>query len=241
LKRGAIAHRQVICTSSHSSLKEFLFMTKFLTVSTLLACGVLLLPGIARARVSGANGSASADLSTEAASVAAQMVPAQAVLEKELDARKTQVGQQFSAALTSTVHLKSGTDLPRGTVLLGTVAVDNSGGNGGSTLALRFTQAQIKSGKTVPIEATIVGIAPPSDSTSWDGTDVQAPPDPWNGSALQVDQIGVLHNVDLHSKIADKDSGVFVSNRKEDMKFAAKSQISLAIGAPGAEGMNAEN
>jgi hypothetical protein len=215
-------------------------MNKFaiMTVSTVFACSTLL-PGAAWGRNAAANGSG--DDSTQASSVAAQFVPAQAVLEKDLDARKTQAGQQFRATLTSATRLKNGMELPRGTELVGTVATDNTDSNGGSTLALQFTQAQLKGGKTIPIEATIVGVAPPADSTSWDGTAGQAPPDPWNGSALQVDQIGVLHHVDLHSRIAGENSGVFVSKKKEDMKFAAKSQIALAIGAPGTEGMNAEN
>jgi hypothetical protein len=212
--------------------------SSLLTVSTLIACGALLIPGAARAKTSGANGAGSGEVSAAAESMAAQMVPAQAVLDKDLDARKTQPGQEFRATLTSTIHLKNGTELPRGTALVGTVATDKMESGGGSTLALKFTQAELKNGKTIPIEATIVGISPPSDSSAWDGSDAQAPPDPWNGSALQVDDIGVMSGVDLHSKIADEDSGVFVANKKEDVKFSARSQLSLAIGAQSGTGMN---
>jgi hypothetical protein len=214
-------------------------MTRFshFTLSTLIACGALLIPGAARAKTSGANGAGSGEVSA-AESVAAQMVPAQAVLDQALDARKTQPGQQFRATLMSTVHLKDGTELPHGTVLVGTVATDKVGSGSGSTLALKFTQAQVKGGKTIPIEATIIGIAPPSDSTAWDGSDAPAPPDPWNGSALQVDDVGVINGVDLHSKIADENSGVFVATKKDDVKFAARSQLSLAIGAQSGSGMN---
>jgi hypothetical protein len=214
-------------------------MTKcaLLTASAVLAYGLLLLPGTALAKTSETNPAGSDADSTAAASVAAQMVPAAAVLDRGLDAKKTQAGQQFRATLTGTVHLKDGTELPHGTVLVGTIAADKMDG-GGLTLALKFTQAELKGGKTIPIAATIVGIAPPSDSSSWDGSAGQAPPDPWNGSALQVDDVGVMKDVDLHSRIAGENSGVFVSTKKENVKFAARSQLSLAIGTQSQAGMN---
>ena len=65
-----------------------------------------------------------------------------------------------------------------------------------------------------PIQATIVGIAPPAYSSAWDGSDSEAPPTPWNGSSLQVDELGVMSGIDLHSKIAGENSGVFVSIEK---------------------------
>jgi hypothetical protein len=214
-------------------------MTKcaYLTISAVIACGVLLLPGTARANTPESSSAGSDTVSTAAAGVAAQMVPAQAVLDKDLDSRKTQAGQQFRTTLTSTVHLKNGTELPRGTALVGTIAADKTDG-GGLTLALKFTQAELKSGKTLPIEATIVGIAPPSDSYSWDGSDAQAAPDPWNGNSLQVDEIGVMKDVDLHSRIAGENSGVFVSTKKDNVKFAARSQLSLAITAESSDASN---
>jgi hypothetical protein len=130
------------------------------------------------------------------------------------------------------VHLKDGSELPRGTALVGTVAADNMQQYGAkSILALRFTQAQLKDGKTIPIQATIVGVAPPMTTDSWDQGAGEAVPDPWNGSALQIDVVGVLSGVDLHSRIDGRNSGVFVSTKKDDMKLAAQSQMSLALTA----------
>lgn len=209
----------------------------FLILMT-LACFALLWTGSTKARAIQATQPANnADLSNEQ-NVAEQMVPAQAVLDSNIDARKMQPGQQFRATLSGTVHLKDGIELPHGTTLVGTIATDSVKTGGGSTLALRFTQAEPKGGKAIPIEAIIVGVAPPEYSDTWDNSDGQAPPNPWNGKTLQIDQIGVLSGVDLHSRIGGNASGIFVATKKNDMKLTAKSQISLAIGAQPAAGMN---
>jgi hypothetical protein len=210
------------------------------TFSLALACGVVLCPGKALAKTQAAQSTGGNAVSAAAQSLAEQMVPAEAVLDKALDAKKTQPGQQFRATLTSTIQLKNGTELPRGTTLVGTIATDKmASGSGRSTLALQFTQAQIKGGKTIPIEAAIVGVAPPSSSyDSWDQGDSSDAADQWNKSELAVDQIGALSGVDLHSRIGGRNSGVFVSTKKDDMKLAARSQISLAIAAETGSGMS---
>ena len=129
-----------------------------------------------------------------------------------------QPGAQFKAVLSDTVHLKNGIELPKGTTLVGTIATGSAPQGVKAELALRFTQADLKSGKTIPIEATIVGVAPPVDNLG-DSLSEQVPPSPWNGKAMQFDMTGVLSNVDLHSRIAGKNSGVFVSDKKSDIKL----------------------
>jgi hypothetical protein len=59
----------------------------------------------------------------------------------------------------------------------------------------------------------------------------------WNGVAIRY-IIGVLSNVDLHSRIAGENSGVFVSAMKSNIKLAERTQIALAIGAQATTGMN---
>ncbi len=164
---------------------------------------------------------------SEAREAAQQMVPAEVDLTRTLDARKDQAGSTFEARLQGSVHLKNGTELPNGTTLVGKIAADQMK-NGSSHLALRFTEAKLKDGKTIPIEATIVGISGPSESTdaysSYDG------PLPWNGSSTQYDNVGVMSHVDLHSRIGGENSGTLVATGKSDMKLSTGSRMSLALG-----------
>ena len=85
------------------------------------------------------------------------MKPASAILVDSLDSVKDQSGRTVSAKLQGKVSLTDGTELPRGTMLLGKVTTDDMQQQGTSKLALRFDQARLKNGTTVPIRATIVG------------------------------------------------------------------------------------
>ena len=162
---------------------------------------------------------------------AMRMVPARAVLDRDLDADKIKDGYEFRAKLAQKVQLDNGPMLPEGTILVGKVEKDDMDVSGTSKLALRFTQAQLKDGQVVPIKATIVG-AFRDNGSSPDGYPV-APgdqiPNSWNDGTLQVDQISVMSGVDLHSKISSNNSGVFVSKTKHNMTIPAESELALAI------------
>jgi hypothetical protein len=160
---------------------------------------------------------------------AAQMVSGQVRLLKTLDAKKAQAGQQFEAVVDHTINLKDGAELPHGTVLVGQVATDQMHMSGTSRLALRFTEAKLKDGKTVPIRAMIAGVSGPASYDGYMSADT-APP-AWSRGMLQIDEQGALRDIDLHSRIAGANSGVFVTTKKDDVKLAAGSQLSLAIAA----------
>lgn len=171
---------------------------------------------------------------SQAATEAAQMVPAQAQLTQNLDSKSLQPGEQFKATLQGKVHLKNGVELPRGTTLVGTVASESAPLGAKSDLALRFTQADLKNGQTIPIQATIVAVSPPqTENTATAEMLYNAPPDPWDGKTLVFDEPSALSNIELHSKIAGQDSGHFTSAKKSDLKLGARTQISLAIGPQG--------
>lgn len=200
---------------------------KTLTLSVALATFALLCPGFAHAS-SAANvkGSSTITASSSAQQEALRMVPAQASLIGNLDANKIKPGQSFRAELSGTIHLKNGPELPRGTRLLGTVSIDHMQADGTSRLALRITRAQLKHGKIIPIKATIVGYSPESTFSS---DEYGSSNNNWTSSTLQVDQLGAIAGVDLHSKIASRNSGVFVSTKKDNMKLSSGSQLALAI------------
>jgi len=168
--------------------------------------------------------------SSQAASEAARMVPAQAQLAQNLDSKNLQPGEQFKAVLKGKIHLKDGVELPRGTALIGTVATETAPSGVKSELALRFTQADLKNGKTIPIEATIVGVTPPATQDDAQAEMLyNAPPDSWDGRTVSFDVNNALSGIDLHSRIAGQDSGDFVST-KSHLKLGARTQIALAIG-----------
>jgi hypothetical protein len=187
----------------------------------------LLSPAFTRAQ-----GSAPANSTDPAGqSQAVNMVPGRAALIKTLDARKLKPGDQVKIRLADTIHLKDGSELPHGTTLLGLVSTDQTQ-QGISKLALRFNKAQLKSGKVIPIKATIVGLFPPESENQY-GYDVAAgdqQPNSWTSATLQVDQLGVISGVDLHSKIAGDNSGVFVTTKKDDVRLNSGSELLLAIG-----------
>jgi hypothetical protein len=162
---------------------------------------------------------------------AMRMVPAQAALESDLDAGKVGPGYQFRAIMSSNVRLESGAELPHGTLLLGTVSADDMNLDGNSKLAVRFTQAVLKDGTTIPIKATIVGAYKPAmdSNNEVNPTPGKQVPNNWNDGTLKIDEIGVSKDLDLHSSIASQNSGVFVSTNNHAVKLLAGSEFALAI------------
>jgi len=181
-----------------------------------------------------AQDSASANES-KGAREATQMVRARAELLRPVDAKKDQAGAPVEAKLTKRVKLTDGTELPSGTVLRGQVAADDMQAEGTSKLALRFDEARLKNGVSVKVKATIVGFnSPARDSYENAVAEEELPiPNTWNDGTLELNQKNVSGGVDLHSRIASHNSGVFVSTGKDDIVLHKGSEIQFAIG-PGA-------
>lgn len=178
------------------------------------------------------NSSDTAPANQEARSQAAQMVSANATLMHNFDAKDLQQSKEIRAKLNSSVTLENGTKLASGTVLVGHVVQDQAEPKGQNTrIAFDFNQAVLKDGKTVPIKATIVGVTPGANQSV--GYLVQ-PGDKWTDGPLQIDQVGVLNGVDLHSQIAGENSGVLVSTKSNDLKLRQGSGIQFAIAPAGA-------
>jgi hypothetical protein len=170
---------------------------------------------------------------------AMQMVPARAALKEDLDGKKVQKGATFHAVLANKIRLKTGMELPGGTVLVGQVVEDEMQMTGTSSrLSLRFMTANLKNGQSIPIKATIVEIIRPESVTPPDSSikPGDQAPNEWTARVTKVDQNNVVNGVDLHSAIASKDSGVLVSNNGKDVKLSAGSEFALAIATlPAAE------
>lgn len=89
----------------------------------------------------------------------AQAVPAE--ITGKLTTKTAKVGDTITAKTSAKAKLKDGTELPKGTKLVARVTAVQSlqDGAGTSSLALKFEQAQLKSG-TVEVHAAIVALAP---------------------------------------------------------------------------------
>lgn len=199
-----------------------------LSLPVLAACLVFLGPSFAAARSTASSTASDAtNASTAGRNDAMKMVPAQAALVKPLSAKNMREGQKFQARLSDKVDLKNGPVLPKGTNLVGRVVKDQVNQNGESTLTLRFTQARLQNGKTIPIKATIVGLYSVSNQYAQSYGAVQTP-NYWTPKTLQVDQINALGHVDLHSKIAAINSGVLQSS-KSNIHFSSGTEFALAI------------
>jgi hypothetical protein len=174
-----------------------------------------------------------ADTASAGQQEAMLMVPAQGALLQTIDAGKVGSGNEFKVKVVGKVRLNNGTELPSGTVLVGTITKDNQQANE-SRLAVRFTQANLKDGGVVPIKATIVGVAKPSieDLEGYSVTPGDQAPNEWNNKILRVEQSNVVPHVDFRSDIASEDSGVFVAAGNHNFKLSEGSEIELAI-APG--------
>jgi len=155
---------------------------------------------------------------------ASRLTPVKASLMQNLDAKKVHNGDEVRAKLKSTAHLTDGTELPSGSILTGHVTEDQLNQQGTSKLAVRFDQAHLKSGKDIPIKAMLVGASQPPYQTVNRTTNYM-----WTPGTRQIDQIDALPGIDLHSRVSSKDSGVFVSSKK-DVKLDNASQLEFAVG-----------
>ena len=85
-----------------------------------------------------------------------------AVLEKIVHPKKVKVGDAVEARMTEPTKLKDGTELPKGTHIVGKVTEVKMKADkeGPSKLGLLFDKAQLKDGKEVPLMMALVSVAP---------------------------------------------------------------------------------
>jgi hypothetical protein len=165
---------------------------------------------------------------------AQRMVRARASFPRALDSNSVHTGDKFRATLAQNVRLGNGVQLHKGDALLGEVVADDTNTPGNARLAIRFTEVDPKKGQSIPIKAMIVALYTPDELA---GADSSAEPDQvpnsWNNGMLQIDQTGVMKGIDLHSRVASQNSGVFVSTGKNSIKIPSGSEVALAIAPQG--------
>lgn len=92
-----------------------------------------------------------------------QMVPAQAELNKTIDAKKAKQGDPVTAKLEQDVTIPNSQALPKNTVLEGHVdQVTASDHKSDSTMVVTFDKAKLKDGQELPIKATVIAVSEPA-------------------------------------------------------------------------------
>jgi len=85
-----------------------------------------------------------------------------AVLEKIVHPKKVKVGDEVVARMTEPTKLTDGTELPKGTKVIGKVTEVKMKADkeSPSKLGLMFDKAQLKDGKEIPVTMALVSVAP---------------------------------------------------------------------------------
>jgi hypothetical protein len=91
-----------------------------------------------------------------------------AQLNSSVDSKKAKVGDKVEAHTTEEIKYAGKTIVPMGTKLEGhvTEATARSKGDSGSTLAIQFDKAIPKKGEEIPLNVSILAIAPPQNDYS---------------------------------------------------------------------------
>ena len=127
-------------------------------------------PGAQPTSPSGAPSSPSASQQTSAGSETSaavptappvEMRPVKAELVSKLDTKTAKTGDDVVVQTKAAVKTAAGTEIPKGSKLLGhVIAVQPSAEGHTSQMALQFDRAELKGGESVPIHSEIQSIAP---------------------------------------------------------------------------------
>jgi hypothetical protein len=115
---------------------------------------------------------------------AAQLKPVAGELVDKLDSKSAKQGDSVVVKTDEDLQISEGTEIPRGSKLIGHVTNVQARGDGNenSQIAIQFDRAEIKGGQSLPIESVIQSVAPAFGSEGTSGTN--NPPGTVGDSAL---------------------------------------------------------
>jgi hypothetical protein len=124
-----------------------------------------------------ASTAAAPEASAVPATPAVEMRPVNAELESKLDSKTAKTGDDVVVQTKAAVKTADGTEIPKGSKLLGhVIAVQASAGGQNSQVALQFDHAELKGGQSVPIHSEIQSIAPAGGEASSSDTSAMSAP-----------------------------------------------------------------
>jgi hypothetical protein len=101
-------------------------------------------------------------------SATAQLKPVTGELTSKLDSKSAKQGDSVVVKTDESLTISPGTEIPKGSKLLGRITNVQPRGDGkeNSQIAIQFDRAELKDGKTLPIESVIKSVAPSGSAES---------------------------------------------------------------------------
>jgi hypothetical protein len=131
-------------------------------------------------------GTASAPQNSQAANPetsAVELSPVNGELVTKLDSKTAKAGDSVVVQTKASVKTADGTDIPKGSKLVGrVVGVHPSGAGENSQVVLQFDHLELKGGQNVAVHSQIQSIAPPAGAASASGSGAMSGP-PAGGSS----------------------------------------------------------
>jgi hypothetical protein len=155
------------------SLVSFAVMTMALQAQTTVSPQTpdpAMIPGTTQ---TGSQPRAATDATTPQTSQKAAQLPTASVsaeLTKSVDTKKAKIGDQINAKITNDAKLPDGTDLPKGTKLVGNVVEveAKSKEQNDSRMVLALNRVVLKDGHEMPIKAAVTSMTAPASNASFD-------------------------------------------------------------------------
>ncbi len=147
-----------------------------------------------------------------------QFVSANTELTHALDAKTAKQGDAITARLRNSVRFPDGTEIARGSQLIGHIDAVT----GSTQVVFTFDKAQLKDGKQIPVKATVLALVP-AGTVDYSGS-VKPTAD------TKVNQTG--GSVDLHSAIQSDNSATLESKKNIHLGNGTQLEFALAPAAP---------
>jgi hypothetical protein len=126
------------------------------------------------------------DSSTAISPAAAQLKPVTGELVDKLDSKSAKQGDSVVVKTDENLQISQGTDIPRGSRLIGHITNVQPRGDGkeNSQIAIQFDRAELKSGQSLPIESVIESVSLAGDSQAMSG--ISNPPGAYGSTSATV-------------------------------------------------------
>lgn len=125
----------------------------------------------------------------------APMSPVNGELVSKLDSKTAKAGDNVEVLTKASVKTADGTEIPKGSKLVGhVVGAQASGAGTNSQVVLEFDRVELKGGQSLPVHSQIQSISPPGDVASAGG------PASMSGGATSAPQAGSSSSMSANSQ-----------------------------------------